>query len=45
MCTKTHTSTLDSRLRDHVGLGPVARLIAMLLKCVFAALADQVKIK
>lgn len=32
-----------SRLREHVGLGPVARLIAMLLKCVFAALADQVR--
>ena len=29
------------RLRDHVGLGAVTRLTAMLLKCVFAALADQ----
>ncbi|GAB5035027.1 heat repeat domain containing protein [Nannochloropsis oceanica] len=29
------------RLRDHVGLGSVTRLTAMLLKCVFAALADQ----
>lgn len=29
------------RLREHVGLGSVTRLTAMLLKCVFAALADQ----
>lgn len=32
-----------ARLREHVGLGPVARLMAMLIKCVFAALADQVR--
>lgn len=29
------------RLREHVGLGPVTRLTAMLLKCVLGAIADQ----